>query len=99
MSCYLKSIFPDASLARKFLGMNWLLFGSCDGAAGLWHLSPFHSATWMRNENFWSPQLVWLMPLSVRCISSSHLRRLPLGSLRGAVPLYVLGISGWWRPC
>ena len=76
---------------RKFFGMNWLVFGLMLAllAYGIYAI---YSATWMRNENFWSSQLVWL------CLCLPMYFIVSLVDYRwvrfGAVPLYVLGILG-----
>lgn len=79
------------SWLRKFLGMNWLIFGLMM-ALLVYGIYAIYSATWMRNESFWSSQLVWL----VLCLPIYFL--VSLVDYRwiryGAVPLYVLGILG-----
>jgi len=79
------------SWLRKFLGMNWLIFGLMM-ALLVYGIYAIYSATWMRNESFWSSQLIWL----VLCLPIYFL--VSLVDYRwiryGAVPLYVLGILG-----
>ncbi len=76
---------------RKFFGMNWLVFGLMMALLG-YGIYAIYSATWMRNENFWSSQLVWL------CLCLPMYFIVSLVDYRwvrfGAVPLYVLGILG-----
>ncbi len=79
------------SWLRKFLGMNWLIFGLMM-ALLVYGIYAIYSATWMRNESFWSSQLIWL----VLCLPIYFL--VSLVDYRwiryGAVPLYVIGIVG-----
>lgn len=78
-------------ILRNFLRMNWLLFGLMMGllAYGVYAI---YSATWMREQNFWTSQLVWIliclpMFFVVSLIDYRWVRF-------GAIPLYVLGILG-----
>ena len=76
---------------RKLLATNWLIFGLMM-ALLIYGIYAIYSATWMRNENFWSSQLVWLLlclPLYV-LISLIDYRWVRFG----AVPLYVLALVG-----
>lgn len=78
-------------ILRNFLRMNWLLFGLMMGllAYGVYAI---YSATWMREVNFWSSQLVWIliclpMFFVVSLVDYRWVRY-------GAIPLYVLGMLG-----
>ncbi|TSA32330.1 MAG: rod shape-determining protein RodA [Verrucomicrobiaceae bacterium] len=78
-------------ILRNFLRMNWLLFGLMMGllAYGVYAI---YSATWMREVNFWSSQLVWILiclPMFF-VISLLDYRWVRFG----AIPLYVLGLLG-----
>lgn len=75
---------------RKFLGLHWplILLVVLLGAFGIFAI---YSATWMRDQDFWSRQLVWLGVGLVICFGVSmvdyHWVR------RGAVPLYIAGLA------
>ncbi len=78
-------------ILRNFLRMNWLLFGLMMGllAYGVYAI---YSATWMREQTFWTSQLVWIliclpMFFVVSLIDYRWVRY-------GAIPLYVLGLLG-----
>jgi len=78
-------------ILRNFLRMNWLLFALMMGllAYGVYAI---YSATWMREQNFWTSQMVWIliclpMFFVVSLIDYRWVRF-------GAIPLYVLGILG-----
>jgi len=74
---------------RKFLGMNWVLFLVMI-ALLVYGIYSIYSATWMRGENFWSLQLLWLL-VSLPVFFAFSLidyRWIRLG----AVPLYVVGL-------
>ncbi|MBE2181390.1 MAG: rod shape-determining protein RodA [Chthoniobacterales bacterium] len=76
---------------RKFAGLNWplMLLVVLLGAFGIFAI---YSATWMRDQDFWGRQLIWLGVGLVVCIVFSmtdyHWIR------RGAVPLYIAGLAG-----
>jgi rod shape determining protein RodA len=77
------------SLLRKFLGMNWLLF-LLMMAMLVFGIYAIYSATWMRNDNFATSQLIWLvicLPLYF-VVSLVDYRWIRIG----AVPLYVISI-------
>lgn len=78
-------------LLRKFTGINWPLFGLV-AALGLFGIFAIYSATWMREQDFWSRQLVWLVLGLIVCVAVSltdyHWIR------RGAVPIYIAGLLG-----
>lgn len=76
---------------RKFFGMNWLLFMTMM-ALLVYGIYAIYSATWMRHENFWSLQLLWLLvSLPVYFLFSLiDYRWIRIG----AVPLYIAGILG-----
>jgi len=69
--------------------MNWALF-LVMMALLIYGIYAIYSATWMRNENYWTLQIVWLLVSLPVYLAFSLLdyRWIRLG----AVPLYVLGI-------
>jgi len=77
------------SWLRKFLSMNWVLF-LVMMALLVYGIYAIYSATWMRNENYWTLQIIWLL------VSLPVYFAFSLVDYRwirwGAVPLYVLGI-------
>jgi len=79
------------SVFRNFLRMNWLLLGLMLAllAYGVYAI---YSATWMREQNFWHPQMVWILI----CLPMFFV--VSLADYRwvryGAIPLYVLGLLG-----
>jgi len=77
------------SWLRKFFSMNWALF-LVMMALLIYGIYAIYSATWMRNENYWTLQIVWLLVSLPVYLAFSLLdyRWIRLG----AVPLYVLGI-------
>lgn len=76
---------------RKLLGMNWVLFVLMLGllAYGIYAI---YSATWMRQQTFWTSQIVWA------CVGIPVFFLASLIDYRwvrlGAVPLYVVGLLG-----
>ncbi len=77
------------SSAAKIPRLNWplLLLVLLLGSFGIFAI---YSATWMRDQNFWSRQLIWLAVGLVICLVVS-LRDYSWIRL-GAVPLYVAGV-------
>lgn len=78
-------------LLRNFLRMNWALFGLTVLllAYGIYAI---YSATWMREQTFWSSQLMWVLiciPIFF-VVSLIDYRWIQWG----AIPMYVLGILG-----
>lgn len=78
-------------ILRNFFRMNWLLFGLMMGllAYGVYAI---YSATWMREQTFWTSQMVWIficlpMFFVVSLVDYRWVRF-------GAIPLYVLGLLG-----
>jgi len=78
-----------SSAARKALRLNWplLVLVALLGAFGIFAI---YSATWMREQDFWSRQMIWLLVGFVICA---------LVSLRdyewvrvGALPLYLAAL-------
>ncbi len=76
-------------ILRNFLRTNWLLFGLMMAllAYGVYAI---YSATWMREQTYWSSQTIWILiclPLFfvVSLVDYRWIRY-------GAVPLYVLGM-------
>ncbi len=69
--------------------MNWVLF-LVMMALLVYGIYAIYSATWMRNENYWTLQIIWLL------VSLPVYFAFSLVDYRwirwGAVPLYVLGI-------
>ena len=78
-------------LVRKFSGLQWSLMALVLilGAFGIFAI---YSATWMREQDFWSRQLVWLIIGVLICfgVSLTDYRWIR----RGAVPLYLAGLLG-----
>jgi rod shape determining protein RodA len=74
---------------RKLTGLNWplLLLVLLLGAFGIFAI---YSATWMREQDFWNRQLIWLgIGMAVLfgvAVTDYHWLR------RGALPLYLLGL-------
>lgn len=71
--------------------MNWLLFLLMLSLL-VYGIYAIYSATWMRNESYWSSQIIWLLlclPIYF-VVSLVDYRWIRFG----AVPLYVLGILG-----
>ena len=78
-------------LLRKFLGMNWLL-ASLTFALIIYGIYAIYSATWMRNEPYWTSQIVWvIICIPVYLVASL----IDYRWIRfGAVPIYVISILG-----
>lgn len=79
------------SWLRKFLGMNWVLFGLMVTMM-VYGIYAIYSATWVRDQDYWISQMIWMaigMPVFfvVALIDYRWVRY-------GAVPLYILGILG-----
>lgn len=76
-------------ILRNFLRMNWLLLGLMLALLG-YGVYAIYSATWMREQNFWSSQLVWILI----CLPMFFV--VALVDYRwinfGAIPIYVLGM-------
>lgn len=73
-------------ILRNFLRMNWPLFGLMMALLGF-GVYAIYSATWMREVNFWSSQLVWIliclpMFFVVSLVDYRWVRY-------GAIPIYV----------
>ncbi|MDX2079337.1 MAG: rod shape-determining protein RodA [Terrimicrobiaceae bacterium] len=76
-------------ILRNFLRMNWLLFGLMMALLGF-GVYAIYSATWMREQTFWSSQLTWILiclPLFL-VASLVDYRWVRIG----AIPLYVLSM-------
>ncbi|MFZ4597875.1 MAG: rod shape-determining protein RodA [Terrimicrobiaceae bacterium] len=78
-------------LLRNFLRMNWLLLGLMFALLG-YGVYAIYSATWMREQAFWSSQLTWILlclPIffAVSLVDYRWIRY-------GAIPLYVVGMLG-----
>jgi rod shape determining protein RodA len=76
---------------RKLLGINWLLV-LLMVALLAYGIYAIYSATWMRQQTFWTNQIVWAalgIPVFF-LLSLVDYRWVRLG----AVPLYVLGMAG-----
>ena len=77
--------------ARKLVGLQWplLVLVLLLGAFGIFAI---YSATWMREQDFWNRQLVWLCCGLVLCVAVAmtdyHWVR------KGALPLYIAGLLG-----
>ncbi|MEX1044596.1 MAG: rod shape-determining protein RodA [Chthoniobacterales bacterium] len=76
---------------RKLTGLHWplLILVLLLGAFGIFAI---YSATWMREQDFWNRQLIWLGAGLVLCLAVSltdyHWVR------AGALPLYIAGLVG-----
>lgn len=78
-------------LLRKFLGMNWLLFATML-ALQAYGIYAIYSATWVRNEKYWSLQIAWMaISLPVYFVVSLIDYRWVRW---GAVPVYLVSIAG-----
>ncbi|MGA1539200.1 MAG: rod shape-determining protein RodA [Chthoniobacterales bacterium] len=79
------------TVVRKIAGLQWplLLLVILLGAFGIFAI---YSATWMREQDFWNRQLVFLIVGLVLCVGVAmtdyHWAR------AGAVPLYIAGLLG-----
>ena len=79
------------TLVRKITGLQWplLILVLLLGAFGIFAI---YSATWMREQDFWNRQLVFLLVGLVLCLGVAmtdyHWARV------GAVPLYIAGLLG-----
>ena len=62
-------------LLRKFLGMNWLLFGLMMTLM-LYGLYAIYSAMWFRETTYWKSQLAWMLELLARTKRERCQRRL-----------------------
>jgi rod shape determining protein RodA len=78
-------------LVRKFTGLNWPLFGLVI-ALGLFGIFAIYSATWMREQDFWNRQLVWLCFGLVLCVAVAMTDYRWVR--KGALPLYLAGLVG-----
>ena len=76
---------------RKLGGLQWPLLALV-AVLGLFGVFAIYSATWMRDQDFWSKQLVWLALGFVVCLGVSmtdyHWVR------RFALPIYLAGLGG-----
>lgn len=76
-------------ILRNFLRMNWLLFGLMMGLL-TYGVYAIYSATWMREQHFWTSQIIWILiclPMFF-VVSLMDYRWVKFG----AIPIYVLGI-------
>jgi rod shape determining protein RodA len=79
------------TLVRKITGLQWplLILVVLLGAFGIFAI---YSATWMREQDFWNRQLIFLLFGLVLCLGVAmtdyHWAR------AGAVPLYIAGLLG-----
>lgn len=77
-------------LLRKFLGMNWLLFGLMM-ALMLYGLYAIYSAMWFREVTYWKSQLAWMLV----CLPGFFV--LSLVDYRwirwGALPIYLISVG------
>jgi rod shape determining protein RodA len=80
-----------AYFVRKLGGLQWPLLVLV-ALLGLFGVFAIYSATWMRDQDFWSKQLVWLALGFVVCLGVSmtdyHWVR------RFALPIYLAGLGG-----
>lgn len=78
-------------LLKKFFATNWVLFG-LTVALLVYGIYAIYSATWMREQQYWTGQLLWAaIGFPVFMVASMVDYR---WIRYGAVPLYVLGILG-----
>ncbi len=79
------------SIPRKLAALNWplLVLVALLGCFGVFAI---YSATWMRDQDFWNRQLVWLLIgmglFLVVSLTDYHWVRI------GAMPLYIAGLVG-----
>ena len=78
------------SIARKLADLNWVLF-LLVVLLGCFGIYAIYSATWMRDQEFWNRQLVWLLVgtgiFVVVSLTDYHWIR------TGALPLYIAGLA------
>lgn len=78
------------SIARKLADLNWVLF-LLVLLLGCFGIYAIYSATWMRDQEFWNRQLVWLLVgtgvFVVVSLTDYHWIR------TGALPLYIAGLA------
>lgn len=77
--------------ARKLAGLQWplLLLVLLLGAFGIFAI---YSATWMREQDFWNRQLVFLLAGLVLCVGVAMTDYRWVRA--GALPLYIAGLVG-----
>lgn len=79
------------SWLRKFFGMNWFLFATMF-VLQVYGIYAIYSATWMRNENYWYLQMIWMLfGLPVYFIISLIDYRWVRW---GCIPFYVVSVVG-----
>ena len=77
-------------LLRKFFGLNWILFALMLTLL-VYGIYAIYSATWMREQSFWSNQIIWAC-LGIPLFFAASL--IDYRWIRfGAVPLYIVGIG------
>ncbi len=78
------------SIARKLADLNWVLF-LLVLLLGCFGIYAIYSATWMRDQEFWNRQLVWLLVgtgvFVLVSLTDYHWIR------TGALPLYIAGLA------
>jgi len=78
-------------LLRKFLGINWVLFALMVLLA-VFGIYAIYSATWMRDDDFWQKQSIWL---GVSMVVFFVTALVDYRWVRwGALPLYVVSLLG-----
>ena len=78
-------------LFRKMTGLQWPLLVLVI-LLGLFGVFAVYSATWMREQDFWIRQLVWLALGLVVCLGMSLFDYRWIR--RGALPVYLVGLAG-----
>jgi rod shape determining protein RodA len=76
---------------RKLTGLQWPLL-ILVVALGLFGIFAIYSATWMRDQDFWSRQLVWLCLGLLICVGVSLVDYQWIR--RGALPMYLVALVG-----
>ena len=76
---------------RKLTGLQWPLL-ILVVVLGLFGIFAIYSATWMREQDFWSRQLVWLCLGLIVCVGVSLVDYQWIR--RGALPMYLAALVG-----
>lgn len=79
------------SLVRKLTGLQWPLL-ILVVVLGLFGIFAIYSATWMREQDFWNRQLVWLCLGLLVCLGASLVDYQWIR--RGALPMYLVALVG-----
>ena len=76
---------------RKLGRLQWPLLALV-ALLGLFGIFAIYSATWMREQDFWSRQLVWLVLGLIVCVGVAMTDYRWIR--RGALPIYIAGLLG-----